>query len=210
MYGNHYQTIYTNFDISASPSSGYLFDYWLFDSDVGGDGSTTSSITSVVMSKNRIVEPHFKNREYFVTLNQSPGGYISYKSGYEPTHNGGYYIGENVIIVAVPNFGFSFTSWLVSGATVDTTIPGQVSFYMPANDVSVTPTFTADQSYQVSATLSDGGWLNIEYLDSSGTPQFINLTGEGGENIPNACCAISIINVSPTDSGNAYLTGFTC
>jgi len=87
---------------------------------------------------------------YYTNLVNSPvaGGSVTYKSGWEPYNYGGFTPNQPVIIVATPNTGYNFSSWTVTnqdGTTfgdVDTSVFGQISFYMPPNNVTVTGTFT--------------------------------------------------------------------
>ena len=87
---------------------------------------------------------------YYATVINSPvaGGSVNYKPGWEPYNYGGFFHNQPVIIVATPNTGYNFSSWTVTnqdGTTfsdVDTSVFGQISFYMPPNNVTVTGTFT--------------------------------------------------------------------
>jgi len=75
-------------------------------------------------------------------------GTIFYKNGWGPTNYGGYPYQTAVIVIATANAGFTFDSWVVynpDGSTfndIDTGVPGQLSFYMPPNNVVIVAKFT--------------------------------------------------------------------
>ena len=75
-------------------------------------------------------------------------GTISYKSGFGPTNFGGYSYQTAVWVVATANTGFTFDSWTVynpNGSTfndIDTSVAGELSFYMPPNNVVIVAKFT--------------------------------------------------------------------
>ena len=85
---------------------------------------------------------------YYVTLNVNPNGEgtIDYAGGYAPTHSGGYYYNEPVIIQVTNTYdGYTFdnSGWNVSGSSeLDTSVPGQISFYITGN-TTVTANLTA-------------------------------------------------------------------
>ena len=85
---------------------------------------------------------------YYVTLNVNPNGEgtIDYAGGYAPTHSGGYYYNEPVVIQVTNTYnGYTFNNsgWNVSGSGgLDTSVPGQISFYITGN-TTVTANFIA-------------------------------------------------------------------
>jgi hypothetical protein len=83
---------------------------------------------------------------YDVSLYVDPygAGTIGWQTGYEPTCGAiGFHPGEPVVVKLVSTEpGYVFDSWTVSGASGDTGTPGEVSFTMPSNAVSVTANFT--------------------------------------------------------------------
>ena len=83
---------------------------------------------------------------YDVSMYVDPygAGTIGWQTGYEPTCNvNGFHPGEAVVVALVSTEpGYVFDSWTVVGATGDTSIPGEVSFYMPSNAVTVTANFS--------------------------------------------------------------------
>jgi len=83
---------------------------------------------------------------YDVSLYVDPygAGSIGWQSGYEPTCGvNGFHPSEPVVVrLASTAEGYEFSSWTVSGATGNTSVEGEVSFYMPSNAVTVTANFT--------------------------------------------------------------------
>jgi len=83
---------------------------------------------------------------YYTTFASSPsaGGVVSYLPGWQPTNNGGFSYQQPVIITATNNPGFGLSGWSVQNPNftsfndVDVSVPNQISFYMPPNDVLVT------------------------------------------------------------------------
>ena len=82
------------------------------------------------------------------------GGTIKYKSGYGPNRYGGFYynnpknkgLPDPVWLIATPDPGYTFDGWVVTenglqNNYVDTTVPNEISFYMPSVDVVVTAKF---------------------------------------------------------------------
>jgi hypothetical protein len=113
---------------------------------------------------------------YFTTLTSGIGGdaTVTYKSGYAPTHGGGYYAGETVKIIATPLVSvWNFDHWDVTGVgSYDTSVSGEISFTMPANAVSVTAQFNhvACWYYTVGfGTFGNPPAVDITYTDCNGT-----------------------------------------
>lgn len=86
--------------LTASPASGYVFDYW------SGDASDTSSAVTITMDRDRSIKANFKPATYTLNINLSPsrGGSVSPQGGqYDP--------GTIVTLTAVPSSGYRFASW---------------------------------------------------------------------------------------------------
>ena len=118
------------------------------------DTTTTSSQSSFYMPPNNlymIANWHLSGSaiasNYYVSLETNPlnGGFIKYQNGYEPTHNGGFYYNEPVVIVAGAYPGYQLVNFTVNGSgfsqNVDYSKPGEVSFYMPQSFVNVVANF---------------------------------------------------------------------
>ena len=84
---------------------------------------------------------------HYVSLQTKTIGFGSctYQNGYAPTHNGGFHYNEPVVIEGVAYAGYQLLGFTVKGSgfsqAVDTSKPGEVSFYMPASNVIVTANY---------------------------------------------------------------------
>ena len=98
------------------------------------------------------------------------GGTITYKPGFGPNRHGGFYyssptnkgLPDPVWLIATPDPGYTFDGWVVTengqvNTYVDTTVPNEISFYMPPVDVVVTAKFSgtvpADTYYVALSTI---------------------------------------------------------
>jgi Divergent InlB B-repeat domain len=85
--------------------------------------------------------------DHYVTLQSNPvgAGSCQYQTGYAPTHDGGFFYNEPVVIVGQAYAGYVLLGFTVNGSgfsqPVDYSKPGEVSFYMPASDVTVTANY---------------------------------------------------------------------
>ncbi len=104
--------------LSASPASGYRFDYW------SGDVSGNDTYVTIIMDANKSIKANFV-KVYTLTTSVSPtgGGSISPSSGT-------YDVGTDVTLTATPASGYHFDHW-----------SGDVS----GNDTSVTITMDANK-----------------------------------------------------------------
>lgn len=95
--------------LTASPASGYTFDYWC-----GSASGTTSNIT-ITMDSDKCLTANFKAiQTYSLTININPSG-----AGSVFPSDGEYEYGVQVTLIANPYSGYSFDHW--SGSAVDTT-----------------------------------------------------------------------------------------
>ena len=88
--------------LTASPSSGYSFDYW------SGSASGTTPTVIVAMDSDKTVTANFEatTQTYTLAVSISPsvGGSVSPSSGeYDP--------GEQVTLIANPATGYTFDHW---------------------------------------------------------------------------------------------------
>jgi len=121
--------------VSASPSTGYSFSYWL------GDLTGSANPASLSMSGPRSVTANFTQDQYSLTVAVSPSGVGSVtKSPNKAT----YVYGEQVQLTATANPGYTFSGW--SAGASGTTNPLVIT--MNGNK-TVTANFT-----QVNYTLS--------------------------------------------------------
>ena len=94
-------------DLTATPGSGQLFDYW-----TGDVAHPYLSTTSITIDQNKAVTAHFI-KSYILALSSSDGGLIT-----EPGEGIFVYkIGTVVDLTAIPDFGRLFVSW--SGNVAD-------------------------------------------------------------------------------------------
>jgi hypothetical protein len=146
--------------------------------------------------------------EYFVTMSQSAGGTLSFRSGFEPTHGGGYYSGEAVEIEYALSLGYTFLNWYSSGVTLTTTTPGKCSFYMPPNNCQVSASFGYGTPYIVTGISNGSGNLKFNFIDPLGTEYIYSVSGLSPAVFVNTgICAISIVS---STYGTATLSGQTC
>jgi uncharacterized repeat protein (TIGR02543 family) len=96
------------------------------------NATTTVKTIAVLGGVSSSVAEATYTRVYTITLNQTTGGTISASSSQAAE-------GANVTLTATPNVGYTFGSWSV---TPSVTLNGD-SFTMPANNVTVSATFTA-------------------------------------------------------------------
>ena len=114
------------------------------------DTTTTPCQTSFYMTPNNLLitaswtaSGGSNPNDHYVTLQSNPvgTGSCTYQNGYAPTHDGGFYYNDPVVIVGTAYAGYQLIGFTVNGSgfnqPVDYSKPGEVSFYMPASDVVV-------------------------------------------------------------------------
>jgi hypothetical protein len=124
------------------------------------------------------------NSVFTVTLSAFPGagGSIKYQNGYAPTHSyspgvSGYTAGEPVVIVYSASASYvapSSGDWTVIGTTnVYYSLPGEISFYMPANNVVAVGRFNAAPAPTPTATANYASIWYFNTNNSSGAVTYI-------------------------------------
>jgi hypothetical protein len=113
---------------SASPSTGYKFDYWTVNGIRTGDGA---AVTLEAIADQTLVA-HFALIEYDVTVNSNTGGSVNIN---KPKAK----MGETVTLTPVPQSGYEFVRW-EPVTPYDLEITSN-SFVMPAKDVTVNAVF---------------------------------------------------------------------
>jgi hypothetical protein len=94
--------------VTASPNTGYNFEYWTQDSKiVSNDSAFTFTITI-----DRPLIAHFSKKIFSITASSNPisGGTI--------TGTGNYEYGSTVSLTAIPNGNFKFWNWTENGVEV--------------------------------------------------------------------------------------------
>ena len=89
----------TELKLSATPASGYAFDYWT------GDATGTSSSITMIMDSDKSVNAHFKE-QYTLTTSVSPSD-----SGTVTPASGSYDYGTHVKLTAYPKSDYLFDHW---------------------------------------------------------------------------------------------------
>ena len=94
------------------------------------------------------------NTQYQLTTQASPPA-----DGTVSPPSGNYYAsGATIPVTATANAGFTFSNWISTGGTFDSTTSSSTNFHMPAAPVTVTGNFAA-ASVQITVTTSPGNLL---------------------------------------------------
>ena len=144
--------------ISATGATGYDLDELTVNEVAHTSGNT------YVLSEDAVVAATFTLHNYNVTYSApSNGNYtISVAGGSATSASKTATYGQTVTLAATPNTGYSFTSWTVTKAGGGTVTVTDNQFSMPADNVTITATFTAIPVSSISlsptsATLVVGG-----------------------------------------------------
>jgi uncharacterized repeat protein (TIGR02543 family) len=123
----------TNVTVTATPASGYTFDYW------EGDALGTSPIITITMDSDKTLTANFKRQTYTLTITASPSG-----AGSVSPSSGEYQSGVQVTLTANSASGYTFDHW--SGSVSDTassiTITMDSDKNLIANFRAITQTYT--------------------------------------------------------------------
>lgn len=123
-------------DLSAVPEEGYVFAGWECSDRDGVFADSTARTTSfTVPGKDCTVTAHFQKGGYKLTLAQTIGG----KAVGE---DGNYEMGQTVILEAIPEEGYVFSSWKCTkpGVILAENSP-KIQISMPGEDIKVTAVF---------------------------------------------------------------------
>lgn len=106
----------TEVTVTATPASGYTFDYW------GGDASGSVAATTITMDSDKSVTAHFaivKATTYSLSASVRPSG-----GGSVSPAEGEYEEGSEVTVTATPASDYTFYYWSgdASGSVANTTI----------------------------------------------------------------------------------------
>ncbi len=98
------------------------------------------------------------DKEYTVTLNTSKGGSVIVSQTVATA-------GTNISIIAVPDAGYVFKGWTVSGESGSVSLTysynSSAAFSMPAENVTVNTTFVqSEKEYTVTLKQSTGGSIS--------------------------------------------------
>jgi uncharacterized repeat protein (TIGR02543 family) len=140
---------------------GYKFNSW------DGDLSGSDKITTITMDGDKSITANFETVPTYELVTSATNGSIRIKPSASAFEEG-----TNVIIKAIPDFGYQFSGWSGDNSGMD----NPVSIYMDANK-SITATFTKLEGTIVFATncggqsftASDGVKYNADAKFSSGS-----------------------------------------
>ncbi len=151
------QTTYTSgtvVTLTANPNTGYSFSSW------SGDLTGSTNPTTITINANKAVTANFTQNQYTLTIS-STNGSVS-KSSNQST----YTYNTSVTLTAVPNTGYSFTSW--SGDLTGSTNPATI--IIDANK-SITVNFTDSQAPTIptnlTATAASSTQINLSWSVST-------------------------------------------
>jgi uncharacterized repeat protein (TIGR02543 family) len=116
--------------LTATPDAGYAFHMWVGDGGGGNDNPWT-----VYMDSNKTITAEFTPREFTLVTSVPGGGGIITRS----LSQSSYTYGSVVVLTAVPDAGYTFTSWGGDAAGI-TTNPYTVTM---TGNKSITATFAA-------------------------------------------------------------------
>jgi uncharacterized repeat protein (TIGR02543 family) len=194
--GGEYKS-YQRVTLTASPASGYTFDYW------SGNASGTTSGIMITMDSDKSVTANFKTitQTYTLTTNIIPSG-----AGSVSPSGGVYESGVQVTLKASPASGYTFDHWSgnASGTTSGITITMDSDKSVTANFKTTTQTYTLttniipsgagsvspsggvyESGVQVTLTASPASGYTFDHWSgsASGTTSGINITMDVDKNL---------------------------
>ncbi len=138
----------TTVSITANdPEPGYKFDKWTSSDVTITNASSADGATFTMPAKAVTVTATFVQVNYTVTCNAVQNGTIKVNNAASATAN----YGDTVTLTAIPNTGYVFTGWSVSGGTLNSTNANPATLTVPAADVTVSATFN-QQSYDITVS----------------------------------------------------------
>ena len=192
--GPHTYVENTVVNISATPATGYAFDYW--DGDVADPYSASTTVT---MNANKTVTAHFAALpQYTLTVGTTGSGSVALSPA-----GGTYYSGTTVTLTPTAGACYAFDGW--SGADSDDILgSGPYTIYMD-EDKSVTADFAVLAAgipcYRVNAggptldMVSDPDFLALQYANLASIPGLTVSNVSGERSTTNT---IDMTNVDPS------------
>jgi outer membrane protein assembly factor BamB len=144
----------TVLQISATPNTGYQFASWTGS----GIGNLNSKDTNITIGGVQTATANFAPLNYILTVTASSGGSVSNVTGSYPYDT-------NVSLVATPNSGYAFASWVQSGNGLSDTTSASVTARID-NNQSIHATFSP-LPYNLSLTAGAGGSATNEPAGTS-------------------------------------------
>ncbi len=184
--------------VKAVPDAGYSFVSWSFNTSPGNQVDLTSDEIVFIMPGNPItVTASFKGapvstpapttapsaQTSVFTIAANDGGVIAEGA------SGNFESDASFTVSVVPNEGFLFDSWVVSGdGTVDDAAAPSTIFNMGNDDTTLTANFKADpdyvppaSTYNITIESSTGGTVTTDVMTATeGTVVSVNATPEDG------------------------------
>jgi len=114
--------------LTAAANPGYTFSNW------SGDITSSTNPITITMNGNKTITSNFTQNQYTLTMNIIPYGSGSITKSPDKAF---YIYGEQVILTALPNSGYMFSSW--SGDISGTSNPVTLTIY---NNKTITANFT--------------------------------------------------------------------
>lgn len=184
--------------ITASPLAGYRFLSW----SGSGVSNPASSSTTVSITQARSITASFQPLVYDLSLSSGIGGRVSGDGNY--TH------GQSPTINAIPDTGYSFSSWSGNGVANSSSSTTTVSM---TQSRSISATFTPLQ-YSLNLTSGNGGSVSGSGLFSHGSTATITATPDTGysftswqgEGTENTNSATTTVDMSQTRSLSAVFS----
>jgi hypothetical protein len=173
--------------VTAVPSVGYLFGYWIVD---GQSAGATNSV-NVQMTSNHTVTPVYAPITYTLTVNSAAGGSTTPANGVY-TYN----YGQTATVTAVASEDYRFVNWLLDGQNASSS--NNISIQMLTNHtltpiyaeipviLIATETTTSNTTYPIAIS---GGNMTAKqmtnmtitsYASNTTTVVALNVTGPSG------------------------------
>ena len=161
---NPNQTIFdsgTTVSLSATPNTGYNFTSW------SGDATGSTNPLTVTMNSNKVITANYTAITYTLNVIANHGSVVKLPN------QANYNSGSSVILTAIPESGYTFTSW--SGDATGTTNPLSVTMNSNKN---ITANFTAipPVTYTLNVTANNGSVVKLPNQTNYNTGSSVVLT----------------------------------
>ena len=192
----------TEITLTATPDTGYSFAGWTV---TGGSAtlsdSSAASTTFTMPAENVTITPAFTANNYTISVAAGTGGSAS-ASASSATY------GTEITLTATPDTGYSFAGWTVTGgsATLSDSSAASTTFTMPAENVTITPAFTAN-NYTISVAAGTGGSASASASSAAyGTSVTLTATPDTGYSFEKWTVKSGGVTLSAETSASATFT----
>ena len=134
--------------VTAVPNTGYTFTNW---TGAGFTSTGTNPLTVTNVTSNLTITANFTQQTFTVSFVSGAGGSLTGTTTQTVTYGG-----AASVMTAVPNTGYTFTTWTGAGFTTSATNPLTVTNV--TSNLTITATFT-QQTFTVSFVSGAGGSL---------------------------------------------------